>query len=127
MPPIYRNHHVHIETEPAEIPWLKIFTNDGHKEFSQCSAATRAEVFELLYLIELEMLDYFQPDKINIASFANYLPKVHWHIMARFENDSYFPEPVWGRKQREAALDLPPMEPFIERLKKRLAERETRP
>ena len=40
------------------------------------------------------MLDYFQPDKINIASFANYLPQVHWHIMARFAYDRHFPEPV---------------------------------
>jgi ABC-type multidrug transport system fused ATPase/permease subunit len=62
-------------------------------------------------------------DKINIASFANYLPKVHWHIMARFKTDSHFPEPVWGAKQREARLDLPPMDAFIERLQKRLAER----
>ena len=120
---MYENDLVRIEVEPAEIPWLKIFTTDGCKEFSQCSAATRAEVFDLLYLIELEMLDYFQPDKINIASFANYLPKVHWHIMARFETDSHFPEPVWGAKQREAALDLPPMETFIERLQARLAGR----
>jgi hypothetical protein len=24
--------------------------------------------------------------------------------MARFETDSYFPEPMWGQKQREAQL-----------------------
>jgi hypothetical protein len=27
--------------------------------------------------------------------------------MARFETDSYFPEPMWGQKQRAAQLDLP--------------------
>jgi hypothetical protein len=30
--------------------------------------------------------------------------------MARFETDSYFPEPMWGQKQREAQLDLPSFE-----------------
>jgi hypothetical protein len=38
---------------------------------------------------------YFNADKIDIASFGNLLPQVHWHIMARFETDSYFPEPMW--------------------------------
>lgn len=123
MSACYENDLVRIEVEPAEIPWLKIFTTDGCKEFSQCSADTRREVFELLHLIELEMLDYFKPDKINIASFANYLPQVHWHIMARYQNDSFFPEPVWGEKQRDAMLDLPPMENFLARLQQRLNER----
>jgi diadenosine tetraphosphate (Ap4A) HIT family hydrolase len=43
-------------------------------------------------------------DKINIASFGNLLPQVHWHIMARFETDSYFPEPMWGQKQRACSM-----------------------
>jgi hypothetical protein len=30
--------------------------------------------------------------------------------MACFETDSYFPEPMWGQKQREAQLDLPSFE-----------------
>ena len=123
LEPVYRNDLVYIEVEPAEIPWLKIFTTDGCKEFSQCSAATRAEVFELLHLIELEMLYYFKPDKINIASFANYLPQVHWHIMARYQNDSFFPEPVWGSRQREASPDLPPMDVFVTGLQQRLHAR----
>ena len=58
------------------------------------------------------------PDKINIASFGNYVPHVHFHIMARFKEDSFFPEPMWGKKQREANLDLPSFEIFIDKLKK---------
>lgn len=122
MAPVFENNLVYIEVEPSEIPWLKIFAREECKEFSECSAETRAEIFELLHRIEREMLDYFQPTKINIASFANYLPKVHWHIMARFSDDSWFPEPVWGQKQRDARLDLPPMEPFIERLRDSLQQ-----
>lgn len=48
------------------------------------------------------------------------MPHVHWHIMARFEEDSYYPEPMWGRKQRESNLDLPSFETFCERLKEKL-------
>ena len=66
------------------------------------------------------MLDYFKPDKINMASFGNMLPRVHWHIMARFNDDSYFPEPMWGVKQREGSVKMAPLEPFLEKVKNKL-------
>ncbi|MCK5727496.1 MAG: hypothetical protein KAH22_11820 [Thiotrichaceae bacterium] len=123
--PIFKNQWICIEVEPAEIPWLKIFAQTDEasqpKEMSDCDSATRQEIYRCLHLIELAMLDYFKPTKINIASFANYLPIVHWHIMARYEQDSFFPEPMWGEKQREAKLDLPSMEGFIALLQGKLS------
>jgi len=123
---IYTNPLIYIEIHESEIPWLKIFTHESHKEFSECSRDERIMIFDLLDLIEREMLTYFKPEKINIASFGNMLPQVHWHIMARFINDSYFPEPMWGAKQREGDAKVAPMEPFIENLKAVLASRFTR-
>lgn len=120
MKPIFENEQVYIELEPFEIPWLKIFAKQTAKEFSDCHTETQQEIFRLLVVIEREMQAYFQADKINIASFGNYLPQVHWHIMARFKTDSYFPEPVWGEKQRQAQLDYPSIEAFIHQLMKRL-------
>ena len=116
MSPIFQNQQIRIEIEPAEIPWLKIFAQAACKEMSECDEKTRKQIWSLLDLIERQMLNYFQPDKINIASFANYLPQVHWHIMARYRNDSYFPEPMWGKKQRSAKLDFPPIDNFIQQL-----------
>jgi diadenosine tetraphosphate (Ap4A) HIT family hydrolase len=116
---IYKNDLIKIEIENSEIPWLKIFTIENIKEFSQCNNETKQEIFKYLDIIEKEMLDYFKPKKINIASFGNYVPLVHFHIMARFEEDSYFPEPMWGKKQRDANLNLPSFEEFYENLKKK--------
>ena len=73
----------------------------------------------LINMIEEEMIAYFNPKKINIAEFGNYMPHLHWHIMARFEEDSYFPEPMWGIKQREASLHLPSFETFCSQLIKK--------
>ncbi|AXX89642.1 HIT family protein [Arcobacter suis] len=117
---IYKNELIKIEIENSEIPWLKIFTIENIKEFSECNTQTKQEIFKYLDIIEKEMLDYFKPKKINIASFGNYVPHVHFHIMARFEEDSYFPEPMWGKKQRDANLSLPSFEEFYENLKKKL-------
>ena len=116
---LFKNDLIKIEIEPSEIPWIKIFTNESIKEFSFCNEETKKEIWKYLDLIEKEMLIYFKPEKINIASFGNYVPHVHFHIMARFKEDSFFPEPMWGKKQREANLKLPSFEEFYEILKKK--------
>ncbi|WP_295054477.1 HIT domain-containing protein [Sulfuricurvum sp.] len=120
---IYSNPLIYIEIHESEIPWLKIFTQEHHKEFSHCSNNEKRMIWEALDIIEKEMLAYFNPTKINIASFGNMLPRVHWHVMARFENDSYFPEPMWGMKQKEGFILTAPMEPFLEKVKRELISR----
>jgi len=117
---IYSNSLIYIELHESEIPWLKIFTHTAHKEFSECSKEEKKMIWDVLDIIEKEMLAYFAPEKINIASFGNMLPRVHWHIMARFSDDSYFPEPMWGAKQREGFVLKAPMEPFLEKVKREL-------
>lgn len=114
--PIYSNALIYIEVHPSEIPWLKIFTHKPHKEFSECSMQEKQMIWDILDIIEKRMLAFYQPEKINIASFGNMLPHVHWHIMARFHEDSYFPEPMWGTKQRESTLALPAMKTFVNEL-----------
>jgi len=114
--PIWQNNHIKIEIEESKIPWIKVFTNESYKEMSEVPKEIRLEIFELLDIIEKEMLDYYNPTKINIASFGNYMPQVHWHIMARFADDSYFPEPMWGKQQRESKLNLPSFDIFLRRV-----------
>ncbi|AXH09529.1 HIT family protein [Malaciobacter halophilus] len=117
---LYENDLIYIDIEKSEIPWLKIFTKDDFKEFSQCPQEVKTQIWEKLDIIEKEMIEYFNPEKINIASFGNYVPHVHFHIMARFKQDSYFPEPMWGKKQREPSLVLPSFEDFYTILKDKL-------
>ncbi len=109
--------NINIQVEESEIPWLKIFTNENYKELSDCSDELRLEIYEALNKIEKLMIAYYKPQKINVASFGNYVPHVHFHIMARFKEDSYFPEPMWGKKQREAKLNLPSFNEFCEKVK----------
>ena len=116
MSNIYENDFITIKQEQSQIPWLIVFTKEPYKEMSQVPLSTRLEIYTLLHKIEMIMLDYYTPDKINIASFGNYTPQVHWHIMARFKNDNYFPEPMWGTKQREEVLNLPSFEGFKQRV-----------
>jgi len=117
---IYEDAEIYIETENSEIPWLKIFTNIEYKELGDVPKSLRTRLWEIYDIIEYEMKSYYNPTKINMASFANMLPRVHIHVMARFEDDSYYPNPMWGEKLREAKLDLPDEEEFHENVKKAL-------
>ena len=99
--PIFETDELYIEIEESEIPWLKIFTKKPFKELSELPKVLRLEIFDLLDSIEKQMLAFYKPEKINIASFGNYMPQVHMHIMARFKEDAFFPEPMWGERQRE--------------------------
>ena len=118
MSQIYANEHIYIKIHDSEIPWLKVYSQASLKEFTECDATTKQQIWKLLDIIEVEMLSYFKPEKINIASFGNYKPQVHWHIMARYKEDSFYPEPMWGTKQRDGDLALPTMEGFVDRLLK---------
>jgi diadenosine tetraphosphate (Ap4A) HIT family hydrolase len=112
-PIVWQNDLVYIEVEQHFNPWLKIIVKRKVKEFSFCTTDEKQCIWQLLDDIEKAMLGYYKCDKINIASFGNMLPQVHFHIMARFKQDGYFPEPVWGKQQREPHIILPSFDGFI--------------
>ncbi len=114
---VYQNNYIKVEIEDSVIPWLKIFTRIEYQEFSQCDKKTKEHILEALDIIEKEMLEYFKPVKINIASFGNYVPKVHFHIMSRFKDDPYFPEPMWGEQQRDNTPSFPDEDIFYKNIK----------
>lgn len=118
---LYENSYFYILRENATIPWVKIFTQHPYKELSDCDPDTQAALLKAMLVVEETMRFYYNPKKINIAMFGNYVPHLHIHIMARFEEDSHFPESMWGVKQREATLFLPSFENFVTILHSKLA------
>jgi HIT family protein len=111
---IYEDEMIYVEREEHEVPWVKVFTKAKFKELSDCDEATLAHLWRAVLQCEKSLREFYAPDKINIASFANYVPRVHFHVQARFKNDSFFPESVWGKKIRKAKLDLPEFSEFAE-------------
>ncbi|MDR0665060.1 MAG: HIT family protein [Helicobacteraceae bacterium] len=92
--------NLYIEWHDQAIPWLKIFASEPCKELTDCSEQTLADLWRAVLICERAMREHYKPSKINVASFGNRLPRVHIHIMARFDDDSHFPEPMWGKRQR---------------------------
>jgi len=121
---LYKSKNFFLKVKQSHIPWVILFADDPYKELSDLPRELRHEMIELMEIIEKEMIAFYRPKKINIASFGNYLPRVHIHIMARFEKDGYFPEPMWANQTQEIELDLPPMREFINILVTKLKQSE---
>ena len=68
---LYQTETIRIEREASEIPWLKVFTQTPYKEMSEVPSQIKLEIYTLLDIIEKEMIAYYNPTKINIASFGN--------------------------------------------------------
>ena len=75
-------------------------------EMTDLAADERAEIMNAVDRVEAAMRQVFQPAKINLASLGNVVPHLHWHVIARFDNDANFPAPIWAPAQRKAAMTV---------------------
>lgn len=82
--------------------FYRLVSNAHYEEWSELPEPLRQEGMAILCRIETCMRQYFEPRKINLASLGNMVPHVHWHIIARYEWDTHFPNPVWGSPLRAA-------------------------
>ena len=93
-----------IRADDAAFPALYRVVWTAHvAEFSALSAEHRAECMEIVCVVEQVLISALRPTKINLAALGNVVPHLHWHVIARFEQDSHFPQPIWGAAQREQA------------------------
>jgi len=108
--PLYRVVRVVDDNFPA---FYRLIWQAHVAEFSDLDAAQRAECMEAVTAIERVLREALQPTKINLATLGNVVPHLHWHVIARFDWDSHFPNPIWGEEKRdvvggaEARLALP--------------------
>jgi diadenosine tetraphosphate (Ap4A) HIT family hydrolase len=67
--------------------------------------------------VEQALRRVLKPHKINLASFGNLTPHVHWHVIPRFARDAHFPNPVWGERRRKQVRRVAaPSAPRLRRL-----------
>lgn len=71
------------------------------REMTDLDEASRWRLMRVVFAVESVIRDLFNPIKINLASFGNLVPHIHWHIIPRWSDDRCFPEPIWGEARRE--------------------------
>lgn len=100
-----------LVTDPDYPGFCRVIWNSHVKEMTDLSATQRAHCMRVVFAVEQAVRAVFTPDKINLASFGNMAPHVHWHVIPRFACDAHFPHPVWGRRQRSARTAKSPHAP----------------
>ena len=71
-------------------------------EFSDLSALQRLTCLDAVALAEQSLRETLAPDKINLASLGNVVPHLHWHVIARWRWDAYWPQSAWSAAQHPA-------------------------
>ena len=102
----YAPHFRVIRAIDANFPaFYRLIWQQHTAEFSDLSPAQRQLCMEAVAAIERVLRQHLQPTKINLASLGNVVPHLHWHIIARFDWDSHYPDPVWAQTRRSAATE----------------------
>lgn len=98
-----------VRPQAADYPGLcRVVLNRHAKEMTDLPDAERARLMGAVFATESVLRGLFQPDKMNLASFGNQVPHLHWHVMPRSTDDPHFPDPAWGPARRAApAARLP--------------------
>ncbi|MYN06979.1 HIT family protein [Pseudoduganella aquatica] len=81
--------------------FVRVVWNQHVKEMTDLSPADRTAVMNAVWQVEAAVREVMKPAKVNLASFGNMTPHVHWHIIPRYTDDVHFPNPTWGEAQRE--------------------------
>jgi diadenosine tetraphosphate (Ap4A) HIT family hydrolase len=95
-----------VRVEDAAFPaFYRVIAQPHLAEFTDLDRPGRERCMALVAGIEQVLRDRLRPTKVNLASLGNVVAHLHWHVIARFEWDSHFPQPVWCAAQREVAED----------------------
>lgn len=97
-----------IHVADADHPgFLRVIWTAHVREMTDLVPLDRSHCMRTVMVVESALRDVLRPDKINLASFGNMVPHVHWHVIPRFADDPHFPNAVWGPRVRDGAHALP--------------------
>ncbi|MEY3755119.1 MAG: hypothetical protein RLY27_1736 [Pseudomonadota bacterium] len=91
--------------EPEFLGLIRVIWNEHVVEMTDLEILPRNDFMRAVYFVEESVRQMMNPDKINLASLGNVVPHLHWHIIPRWLDDSYFPLPIWGQRQREISAE----------------------
>lgn len=91
--------------EPEFLGLIRVIWNEHVVEMTDLEILPRNDFMRAVYFVEESVRQMMNPDKINLASLGNAVPHLHLHIIPRWLDDSYFPLPIWGQRQREISAE----------------------
>lgn len=91
--------------EPGFAAFYRVVWNAHVREFSDLPPDERGHCMQAVAQVEQVLREQLAPAKINLAALGNMVAHLHWHVIARFEWDSHFPDAVWAPARRAQDTD----------------------
>ena len=80
----------------CQFPWLILVPRvSGIKEIYELSHADQVQFLRESSWVSSQMAKTFGADKMNVATLGNQVSQLHFHHIARYQNDVRWPNPVW--------------------------------
>jgi diadenosine tetraphosphate (Ap4A) HIT family hydrolase len=113
-----------VLVDDSDLPgFVRVILNAHVQEITDLDPAARMRLLQTVFAVEEVQRELFAPTKINVASLGNAVPHVHWHVIPRFSDDAFYPQSVWGPRQRDTPADaLVARRARLPELQRRLAE-----
>ena len=89
-----------LVADPDYAGYCRVIWGAHVREMTDLAQAERQHCMRVVCAVEQALRTVLNPHKINLASFGNMAPHLHWHVIPRFEDDPHFPNSVWGERQR---------------------------
>ena len=81
----------------AAFPWILLIPMQNNiSEIIDLSSTNQQLLLQEICVISKIMQKIYKPKKLNIANLGNMVPQLHVHVIARYENDGAWPNPVWN-------------------------------
>ena len=90
---------VYVE-EPGYPGFCRVVWQSHVREMTDLSEDDRVRLMEVVFAVESVLREQLEPLKMNLASFGNAVPHLHWHVIPRYADDPHFPQPAWGKALR---------------------------
>ena len=98
--------------------FCRVIWNRHVAEMTDLTNGERDHLMALVFAVEEAIRHVMHPDKVNVAALGNMVPHIHWHVIPRFKDDTFFPGSIWSARvqqtpnpvlsfRQKAVLELP--------------------
>ena len=92
-----------LVNDDANYPWLILVPRRPNLvEVIDLDEGAQAQLMREITRVARALREITTSHKLNIAALGNVVPQLHVHVIARFQHDAAWPNPVWNVAPRRA-------------------------
>ena len=93
-----------LVNDPDLPGFCRVIWNRHIAEMTDLTYGEREHLMSLVFAVEEAIRHVMDPDKVNIAALGNMVPHIHWHVIPRYKDDTFFPGSAWSKRVQELPL-----------------------